>query len=339
MKLAASTFSVFAVRLAVVVATTGGTAGVLRAEILFSDAFDYPTGSLTASDDWSAHSTPGLAPVQVVAAAATLSQGEPSREDVHASFATLAAGQTLYVGFDLNNSGGNNQVYFAHFGRGGFVDFTTRIFITEAVGDGDYTLGVRTTEDFTPAKLSQGLTYGETYRVVGSYEFDSGISRLWVDPTSEAAPFAMDTDAAGSAVAINGFGLRQSEGDSQQVIDNLMVATSFAEVIAAPAMDADFNEDGIVNLADYTVWRDSLGAEVGAYERGDADGNGQVATADYTIWKQQFGTSPAERSASTLPLAVPEPNACGMLMLLLMACSVGPVRAIFLPQAAEGVTQ
>jgi hypothetical protein len=66
----------------------------------------------------------------------------------------------------------------------------------------------------------------------------------------------------------------------------------FFALAPPPSPNADFNGDGTVNAADYTVWRDSKGANVAPGELGDADFNGQVDQQDYIIWKQQFGTSP-----------------------------------------------
>lgn len=63
----------------------------------------------------------------------------------------------------------------------------------------------------------------------------------------------------------------------------------------------DFNSDGIVSLADYSVWRDNLG-QGGSGLAADADASGQVDELDYGLWKQNFGhTVP-----SSLAYAVPE---------------------------------
>ncbi len=55
----------------------------------------------------------------------------------------------------------------------------------------------------------------------------------------------------------------------------------------APFLPGDFNDDGLVNLADYTVWRDHLGASAGALAN-DIDG-GVVDTRQYETWKKTFG--------------------------------------------------
>jgi hypothetical protein len=52
----------------------------------------------------------------------------------------------------------------------------------------------------------------------------------------------------------------------------------------------DFNGDGVVDIADYTVWADNFG---GAGPAGDGNGDGVVDIADYTVWADNFGrTSP-----------------------------------------------
>ena len=51
----------------------------------------------------------------------------------------------------------------------------------------------------------------------------------------------------------------------------------------------DYNQDGTVDAADYTVWRDSLGANVAAFAGADGSGNGVVDQADYEVWKANFG--------------------------------------------------
>jgi hypothetical protein len=55
---------------------------------------------------------------------------------------------------------------------------------------------------------------------------------------------------------------------------------------------ADFNLDGVVDAADYTVWRDNLGVATGALQStGDANGDGAVDSADYLLWRSDFGQS------------------------------------------------
>ncbi|MEM7315629.1 MAG: ASPIC/UnbV domain-containing protein, partial [Planctomycetota bacterium] len=73
---------------------------------------------------------------------------------------------------------------------------------------------------------------------------------------------------------------------------------------------ADFNGNGVVDAADFTVWRDLLGSTSSV---ADADGNGLVGMEDFYIWRTQFGRV-------VPPLTIPEPNTSGLLLLGLAWC-------------------
>ncbi|MCA9188945.1 MAG: hypothetical protein KDA99_25150, partial [Planctomycetales bacterium] len=57
--------------------------------------------------------------------------------------------------------------------------------------------------------------------------------------------------------------------------------------VFVPFLSGDYNFDGCVNAADYTVWKDHYGSFLAL----EADGNfdGEVNAADYTVWKDNFG--------------------------------------------------
>jgi len=54
-----------------------------------------------------------------------------------------------------------------------------------------------------------------------------------------------------------------------------------------PIYPGDANADGIVDAADYTVWRNTLGSQTDL--RADFDHSGTVDTPDYGVWKAHFG--------------------------------------------------
>ncbi len=71
-------------------------------------------------------------------------------------------------------------------------------------------------------------------------------------------------------------------------------------VLATPTLGGDYNDDGVVDAADYTVWRDNYNST----SQLDADGNndGMVDFADYQIWRDNFGnTLSSSASAETIP--------------------------------------
>ena len=84
-------------------------------------------------------------------------------------------------------------------------------------------------------------------------------------------------------------------------------ANSVTLAVAAPGIPGDYNGDGTVDAADYTVWRDGLGGAFGA--------------GDYLVWKNNFGATEASGSAANTG-AVPEPSAillAGIAIALFMS--------------------
>ncbi|WP_197527812.1 beta strand repeat-containing protein [Posidoniimonas polymericola] len=86
-------------------------------------------------------------------------------------------------------------------------------------------------------------------------------------------------------------------------------------VQASVVLAGDFNDDGVVNAADYTTWRDNLGAAAGVLPN-DIDG-GAIGVAQYNTWKTHYGQE-TSTLASASTAAVPEPAAT--LLLGVLAC-------------------
>ena len=84
----------------------------------------------------------------------------------------------------------------------------------------------------------------------------------------------------------------------------------------------DYNQDGIVDSADYTIWRDSLGLSDNL--AADGDGDGIIGEGDYDVWVGHFGLSSGRGSGSAISpgVAVPEPSTLvltGVALLLIAA--------------------
>ena len=78
-------------------------------------------------------------------------------------------------------------------------------------------------------------------------------------------------------------------------------------------LPGDFNDDGTVDAADYTLWRDSFQQAVTYFAGADGDGSGTIDDGDYEVWKANFG-GPLE-GATTSADGVPEPATLGLLNL------------------------
>ncbi len=120
-------------------------------------------------------------------------------------------------------------------------------------------------------------------------------------------------------------GMRESLSELDAIVLHLDSSLSDAELDAlfAPLV-GDFNGDGVVDSADYTVWRDTLG-QTGSGLAADADGNGVVDNSDYTLWSTSYGATNGLSSSASSSQAVPEPvNVFAMLIGLL--CSINAKR-------------
>jgi hypothetical protein len=76
-----------------------------------------------------------------------------------------------------------------------------------------------------------------------------------------------------------------------------------------PQLEGDYNRDGIVDAADYVVWRKTVGT---SNSLADGNGDGEVDNDDYLYWRQRFGNSSGDGSGQSAGL-VPEPSCLGLL--------------------------
>jgi hypothetical protein len=93
-------------------------------------------------------------------------------------------------------------------------------------------------------------------------------------------------------------------------------------------LSADYNRNGIVDTADYTLWQDSIGEFVLPATGADGNGDGIIDQADYAFWKERFGTV-VNGTGTTSSNAVPEPSCASLVVLtfvLLLAVSSRFVR-------------
>lgn len=93
------------------------------------------------------------------------------------------------------------------------------------------------------------------------------------------------------------------------------------EVIPLPGINGDYNNNGIVDAADYAAWRDKSGQ---SFTLPNDSTPGTVSAADYTVWRTNFGRSLGSGSAAGY-VAAPEPVAavtwlCGWAVALFTRC-------------------
>jgi hypothetical protein len=94
----------------------------------------------------------------------------------------------------------------------------------------------------------------------------------------------------------------------------LPYGTKIADTLGSPNfLTGDYNKDGVVDAADYTVWRNTFG-QAGtetAHPTADPNHDFLVDEADYAIWKASYGSpfsTPGPGAGSGGLAAVPEPT-------------------------------
>src|SRR5262249_52200746 len=115
-------------------------------------------------------------------------------------------------------------------------------------------------------------------------------SEVWFDVTSYLEAIRTGTADHGLAIMTTG------TTDGWQIHFNGSDETQRPRLVIASDMSVaglagDFNGNGVVDAADYTVWRDHLGTSFNLHGNGDETGGsaGLVDQADYALWKAHFG--------------------------------------------------
>jgi hypothetical protein len=92
------------------------------------------------------------------------------------------------------------------------------------------------------------------------------------------------------------------------------------ELIVSYTLIGDYNQNDVVDAADYIVWRKTLG-QTGSGLAADGNGNNQIDPGDYDVWSANFGKTAGSGATAGLPssVLVPEPTS-----LLLLLCSLIP---------------
>jgi hypothetical protein len=152
----------------------------------------------------------------------------------------------------------------------------------------------------------------ESYFLGGS-QFSEG-DRLYLGQL-----FAPGTDPALIETVVMQYAINVDAVDNANDATSVLRGTRPADpitVVLINSLGGDFNGDGLVDAADYTVWRDNLGApdELGL-AAGSGNGVGGVDNDDYLLWRSNFGATSG--SLLEAPATVPEPTSAISLAALI----------------------
>lgn len=85
--------------------------------------------------------------------------------------------------------------------------------------------------------------------------------------------------------------------------------------IVGPPPTGDYNRNGVVDAADYVVWRNTLG-QTGTNLPADGFEDGLIDDFDYFIWRENFGHTSGSGAAAMAAQAIPEPGALAFVVVL-----------------------
>jgi hypothetical protein len=225
-----------------------------------SDGFSYPNGNLVPNGSWANFS--GAATDIQVASGRAVGSG-PAANDDHKLFPVQSTTSKTYACFEVvipAPAGAPKPIYFAMLKDAGTSIFVSRVYVLPLAG-GAWTFGIShssTSGTVGVTPWGAALSYGTTYYIVINYDPVAKTSTLWVNPANELSTNVTDTNAAATAVAVQGFGLRQSAtaatlpavpayvgaADWGFSVDNLGVGTSFDDACfqVTPAKKSSWGE-------------------------------------------------------------------------------------------------
>jgi len=113
-------------------------------------------------------------------------------------------------------------------------------------------------------------------------------------------------------------------GRSKLAIEEFSYTFDGWPILVSDLPPGDYNRDGQVDAADYTVWRNALGSTDDLRANGDNQGMSHniVDEADYDVWRDDFGTVYIDLSgsgSSAISATVPEPSSFCLAALGLTA--------------------
>lgn len=211
-----------------------------NAAVILQDSFDYADGSLTnvSNGKWVVHSG-NLTGMFVVGGELQVSGS--LADDCNAALTGGPYGATsetaaLYARFRMRVTSlpSSTGSYFAHF-KDSSTGFRARVFVNTAnAPSGYYRVGLANNASSASVQFPQDLLPNNTYTVVVRYVPQTGVSTLWIDPANETSQSVTATDTPSTASIVQ-FAFRQATGIGTVMVDDLVVGTTFADVVPSSA--------------------------------------------------------------------------------------------------------
>lgn len=156
-------------------------------------------------------------------------------------------------------------------------------------------------EGYGAATLNQTVSNGY-YRVTARFG-DSSVARPDVSLWAEGELISDDIDATTAGVTEVAFDVTVDDGELNLAIDGptntgwALSSLTLEEQTPVVTLAGDYNDDGVVNAADYSVWRDAEGT--GQFLPNDATPN-VVDQSDWQVWRDNYGAALPTNMNTTL---------------------------------------
>jgi hypothetical protein len=138
----------------------------------------------------------------------------------------------------------------------------------------------------------------------------------WLNAPAANYGWALINGNEGTVRSLKGFYTREATQNSSGVpasLDPSWRPTLTISFIDSPEPSGDYNGNGIVDAADYVLWRNTMGQPISPPGNGaDGDKSGTVDAIDYPFWRSRFGKL-IDRAQTGV--SVPEPATNCLLLL------------------------
>ncbi len=210
--------------------------------------------------------------------------------------------------FNLNFNGGS-------FNAAGSSFSVTKI--QNHVNDIDGSFGDADNVDWTAATTLNGVTYSNGLIFVNE-DSGTGNGETWMmTPTGSGLALIADTNGSTATETSGVLDISSLVGykpGSILLTTNQGTGVGSLTVLINPnaALAGDFNGNGIVDAADYVVWRKGLGPT--------------YTPSDYNVWRAQFGRTPGSGTGAGLGDATTVPEPAVGLFLAAVLCALSGLR-------------